>query len=120
MSTVTKFDLKEIKELITGLGENIQIIDHRMTNLENQMTNLENQMTNLENRMTNLEQGFQDFEKVQIETNTKISMIETSSQKIPDLAEKVGELKNWKQIGLALFGTLVGGLITYLIKMPNP
>ena len=30
-----------------------------------------------------------------------------SIQKIPDLAEKVGELKNWKQIGL----TIVGGLI---------
>jgi hypothetical protein len=31
-----------------------------------------------------------------------------SIQKIPDLAEKVGELKNWKQIGLTIVGGLIG------------
>ncbi len=31
-----------------------------------------------------------------------------SIQKIPDLAEKVGELKNWKQIGLTI-GNRSGG-----------
>jgi hypothetical protein len=41
-------------------------------------------------------------------------------QKIPDLAERVGELKNWKQIGLTLSGALLGALITYLAKSSNP
>ncbi len=45
---------------------------------------------------------------------------QASVQKIPDLAEKVGELKNWKQIALTISGALIGGAITYLIKMPNP
>lgn len=116
MSTVTDADIQDIKDLISALGENI---NQRMTTLEGRMTTLEGRMTTLEDRMTTLEKGFQDFEKVQIETNAKISGIETASQKIPDLAEKVGELKNWKQIGLALFGTLLGGLITYLIKTPT-
>lgn len=42
-----------------------------------------------------------------------------SIQKIPDLAEKVGELKNWKQIGLTIFGGLIGAWITFLLKTPN-
>ncbi|MGL5033529.1 MAG: hypothetical protein ACRC6M_06985 [Microcystaceae cyanobacterium] len=45
-------------------------------------------------------------------------------QKIPDLAEKVGELKNWKQIGLiiatamisSIFSGTIGGTIGWLIK----
>jgi len=42
-----------------------------------------------------------------------------SIQKIPDLAEKVGELKNWKQIGLTIVGGLIGAWITFLLKTPN-
>ena len=45
-------------------------------------------------------------------------------QKIPDLAEKVGELKNWKQIGLvfitaaisSIFTGTIGGVIGWLIR----
>ena len=46
------------------------------------------------------------METTQSEPKESIIKIETTSQiqqpyvqKIPDLAEKVGELKNWKQIG---------------------
>ncbi|UXE58799.1 MAG: hypothetical protein KA717_22640 [Woronichinia naegeliana WA131] len=42
-----------------------------------------------------------------------------SIQKIPDLAEKVGELKNWKQIGLTIVGGLIGAWITFLLKTQN-
>jgi hypothetical protein len=42
-----------------------------------------------------------------------------SIQKIPDLAEKVGELKNWKQIGLTIVGGLIGAWITFLLKTSN-
>ncbi|MDJ0730312.1 MAG: hypothetical protein QNJ33_10015 [Crocosphaera sp.] len=126
MSTVTDSDIKEIKDLIIVINDNIKTIDNRitsldnrMTNLDNRVTNIDNKMTNLDNRMTKLENEWQDFQKNQIEIKAKMSIIELSTQKIPDMAERVGELKNWKQIGLALFGTLVGGLITYLIKTPN-
>jgi uncharacterized membrane protein (UPF0136 family) len=45
-------------------------------------------------------------------------------QKVPDLAEKVGELKNWKQIGLiiatamisSILSSIIGGVIGYLIR----
>jgi hypothetical protein len=47
-----------------------------------------------------------------------------SINKIADLAEKVGELKNWKQIGLvfltavvsSIFSGTIGGVIGWLIR----
>jgi hypothetical protein len=47
-----------------------------------------------------------------------------SMSKIPDLAEKVGDLKNWKQIGLvfvtavisSIFSGAIGGIIGWLIR----
>jgi hypothetical protein len=49
---------------------------------------------------------------------------QTLIQKIPDLAEKVGELKNWKQVGLVIITAfissvasgLLGGVIGWLIR----
>ncbi len=40
-------------------------------------------------------------------------------QKIPDLAEKVGELKNWKQFFILGVTSLVSGLIGWLIRGGN-
>lgn len=48
--------------------------------------------------------------------DARLKNLETAGAKIPDLAEKVGELKNWKQIGLTLSGAIIGGFITYLVR----
>lgn len=40
-------------------------------------------------------------------------------QKIPDLAEKVGELKNWRQIVLILVTATVSGLIGWFVRGGN-
>ncbi len=47
-----------------------------------------------------------DLKEVLAKIDNRLERIETTSQiqqpyvqKIPDLAEKVGEMKNWKQIG---------------------
>ncbi|GBF81947.1 hypothetical protein [Aphanothece sacrum] len=37
-------------------------------------------------------------------------------QKIPDLAEKVGELKNWRQIVIIAVTALISGSITWVIR----
>lgn len=63
--------------------------------------------------------------------DNRLTVIETrldewrpSIAKIPDLAEKVGELKNWKQIGLffvtafisSIFSGTIGGVIGWLLR----
>jgi hypothetical protein len=93
MATVTDSDLQEIKDLIT-VG---------FTRLDEKITGLDNRLIRLETKM-----------------ETKLDTLEPSIQKIPDLAEKVGELKNWKQIGLTLGGAIIGGIISYLARSANP
>jgi hypothetical protein len=96
MSTATKSELKELKDLITD----------GFTKLQANQMRLEEKMNNLESRMSKIE-------------GTLLGQ-QPYVQKIPDLAERVGELKNWKQIGLTLSGALLGALITYLAKSSNP
>ena len=40
-------------------------------------------------------------------------------QKIPDLAEKVGELKNWRQIFIIALTALISGSITWVVRGGN-
>ena len=100
MTTVTESDLKELKDLIIAFREE----------------------TN--NRFTQLEKGQETLKLEMVEVKTKLNTLEPSIQKLPDLAEKVGELKNWKQIGLvfvtavisSIFSGTIGGVIGWLIK----
>ena len=72
MSTATKSELKELKDLISD----------GFTKLEANQVRLEEKMSNLESRMSKIE-------------GTLLGQ-QPYVQKIPDLAERVGELKNWK------------------------
>ncbi len=55
---------------------------------------------------------------------TRLDEWRSSISKIPDLAEKVGELKNWRQIGLffvtafisSIFSGTIGGVIGWLLR----
>ena len=120
MTTATESDIKELKDLILSLKGDIKVIDDRLSNLENRMSHLETRISNLETDTSNLKTSFTAFETVQAEMTGKLTSVASYSQKIPDLAERVGELKNWKQIGLTLSGALIGGLVTYLAGTPHP
>jgi hypothetical protein len=39
-----------------------------------------------------------------------------SIQKIPDLAEKVGELKNWRQIAVIIITGTVGTILGWIVR----
>ena len=70
----------------------------------------------INNRFDKLEVLIQAMEIGQAKIESRLEEWKNSVQKIPDLAEKVGELKNWKQIGLTLSGTFIGAAITYLAR----
>ena len=36
-------------------------------------------------------------------------------QKVPDLVEKVGELKNWKQVGLIIVTAMISSIMSGMI-----
>ncbi len=100
MTAVTENDLKEIKDLIIS-GQ--KAIEGRLTSIEIGQAEIKGEIKTLDAKIN----GVSD----------RIKPIEAA---IPGLAEKVGELKNWKQIGLTLSGAIIGGLITYFVKTPNP
>lgn len=50
------------------------------------------------------------------EVKAKLSIIEPSIQKIPDLAEKVGELKNWRQLVFIVVTALFSGLMGWILR----
>jgi hypothetical protein len=96
MATVTDSDLQELKDLISSLNSKIDVNQART----------EDKLNSIDNRISKLE-GMLQAQQPYI-------------QKIPDMAEKIGELKNWKQIALTIGGAVIGAIITYLAKSPNP
>lgn len=100
MTTVTESDIKELKDLINS----------RFDRLEVEQSKQSEQIKNLQISMG--------------EFKGKLSVIESSVQKIPDLAERTGEIKNWKQVSLVIitafvssvFSGLIGGVIGWLIR----
>ena len=70
---------------------------------------IENRLTSMENGQKNLELG-QSGIKGDIRTldakieglSDRVKVIENATGKTTDLVEKVGELKNWKQIGVVV------------------
>ncbi|NJO93415.1 MAG: hypothetical protein HC820_01815 [Hydrococcus sp. RM1_1_31] len=54
---------------------------------------------------------------------TRLTVIETrldtwkpSIDKIPDLAEKIGELKNWRQIAFVAITASIGGIVGWFAR----
>jgi hypothetical protein len=100
MTALTDTDLKELKDLINS------------------------QFELLNGRIDKLDERIQGLEIGQAKIETRLEEWKISIQKIPDLTEKVGELKNWKQIGLiiatamisSIFSGTIGGVIGWLIK----
>ncbi len=114
MTTVTESDIKELKDLIIAFREEA---NSRFTRLE------EGQQT-LQLEIVEVKQDINAIDKRLAVIETRFDEWRPSIQKIPDLAEKVGELKNWKQIGLvfvtavisSIFSGTIGGVIGWLIR----
>jgi predicted nucleic acid-binding Zn-ribbon protein len=88
MSTVTENDLQEIKELIKTQNDKIEKLAEKVDNIE----------------------------KSQIRLEAKIDTYKPAFDKIPDLAEKVGELKGWRAISLVIFSGFITS-IYWLLRM---
>ncbi len=96
MTSATDTDIREIKDLIAAGNSATQ----------KQIADL-----TLEMRL-----GFAEMKGELKTIDVRLKNLESNSQKIPDLAEKVGELKNWKQIAIVIFTATVGGAIGWFIR----
>lgn len=92
MTQSTDTDIRELKDLITGLREETRL---GFSDIRGEIKDVRGDIKTINARLANLE------------SNTKA---------IADLAEKVGELKNWKQIAIVIFTATVGGTIGYFVR----
>ena len=96
MTSATDTDIREIKDLIAAGNAATQKQIGDLT---------------LEMRL-----GFSEMKGELKTIDVRLKNLESNSQKIPDLAEKAGELKNWKQIAIVVFSATFGGAIGWFIR----
>ncbi len=92
MTTVTESDLQELKDLI-----NI-----RFNELDKK---IEVNTAVINERLSSI--------------NGRLDIMQVSVNKIPDLAEKVGELKNWRPITVIAVTAFISSVVTWLIRGGN-
>ena len=102
MSTVTENDLKELKELIIDNNKTLEMIINNQKVLEKGQADLKEQLTGIDKRLAIVE--------------TRLEDQKPSIDKIPDLAEKVGELKNWRQFLIITVTAVFSGFIGWFIR----
>ncbi|ACK72919.1 conserved hypothetical protein [Gloeothece citriformis PCC 7424] len=89
MTTETDNELKELKELINSRFEQLD------KKLEVYIARSDERLKAIEGRLDTMQ---------------------ASVNKIPELAEKVGELKNWRQIALLILTGTFGSLFGWLLR----
>lgn len=88
MTTTSNTDLQELKEFIKdGFNQLDQKIDDKFNELDKRIIKLESDLQGIDKRMSN---------------------IESSVQKIPEITEKFGELKNWRQTAFIIIAAVIG------------
>ena len=88
MTTTSNTDLQELKEFIKdGFNQLDKKIDDKFNELDKRIIKLESDLQSIDKRM---------------------SIIESAVQKIPEITEKFGELKNWRQIAFIIIAAVVG------------
>lgn len=85
---ITQFELAEVLEEIR---QGFKAVNDSLSQLEKGQVEMKMELNGIEKRLTN---------------------VESSVQKIPDLSEKIGELKNWKQIGVIVITALISSIFT--------
>jgi hypothetical protein len=103
MTAVTENDLKRLEDLIIGVANG-------QAEIKADIKALSVKVDGMDKRLTSIETRLEDWKP--------------SIDKTADLAEKVGELKNWKQIGVvvitafisSILSGLIGGVIGWLIR----
>ncbi len=109
MAKVTDVDIQVLKDLINQRFDEVKTDNTRLSGKIEQMSG---QIEQMSEKIINLEIG-------QAKIETRMDEWKTGIDKIPDLAEKVGELKNWRQIALIIITASFGGFIGWLIRSGN-
>ena len=128
MTTVTSNDIQELKDLLSAMRQENreQMISLREETRKQIDTLKEDNRQQLETLREENNKQFINLHKEITEVKIITAKIEGTiqsqavlTQKIPDLIEKVGELKNWKKIALVAITAFTSATITWFIRGGN-
>jgi seryl-tRNA synthetase len=107
-------DFLEIKNLIS---DRFNQLDHKLdetkTELKQDIVRVENK---LEKQITKLEG---DIKTLHVEVkgiDKRLSNVESSMLKIPEITEKFGELKNWRQTAFVIIAGVVSAFLGWIAR----
>ncbi|GCA72852.1 hypothetical protein MiYa_04407 [Microcystis aeruginosa NIES-2519] len=106
MTAVTENDLKRLEDLIVS---SMRVIESRLTSLENGQSEIKSDIKSLNGKTENIDKRLTSIE-------ARLEAWKPSIDKTADLAEKVGELKNWRSIAFLVLGAILGWFARNLIK----
>lgn len=104
MTTVTENDLKELKDLILQLSNRINLQNEQVNQ---KLNDLKVEVAIVKEGLNGVNKRMDDWKPAITKATDKADAV---SQKITDLSEKVGELKNWRQVAIII----ITGLLTTL------
>ena len=128
MTTVTSNDIQELKDLLSAMRqENRKQMIYLREETRKQIDTLkEDNRKQLETlreennkQFINLHQEITEVKIITAKIEGTIQSQAILTQKIPDLIEKVGELKNWKQIAIVAITAFTSATITWFIRGGN-
>jgi C4-type Zn-finger protein len=110
MTQATDTDIRDIKTSIDNLTKLTESIARSTEANTKSITDLTLEMRT----------GFTSINGKFDTVNARLTNVETNTKVVFDLTEKVGELKNWKQIAIVVFTSSVSGAIAWYIRSGNP
>ena len=106
MSTTSSTEIQQLKEFIKDNFNNLdQKIDKVQAELKEDINQvkfeLKEDINQVEKRVIKVESNLEGMDK-------RLSNVESAIQKIPEISEKFGELRNWRQIAFIIIAAVVG------------
>ena len=121
MTTTSNTDTQELKEFIKDSFNQLdRKIDNKFNELDKKIDSKFNELDKKTERKFNeldkkidrveseLKQKIADVRGDVKTIDARINNVETAIQKIPEITEKFGELKNWRQIAFIIIAAVVG------------
>ncbi|BAU64839.1 hypothetical protein STA3757_22150 [Stanieria sp. NIES-3757] len=110
MTTTSNPDIQQLKEFIKdGFNQLEQKIDNKFNELDKKIDNKFNELDKkIDHVQSELKQEIAEVRGDLKVIDAKQKNVETAVQKIPEITEKFGELKNWRQIAFMIIAAVVG------------
>ena len=121
MTTTSNTEIQQLKEFIKDVFNQLdrkvdskfneldKKIDHKFNELDKKIDHKFNELDKkIDNVESNLKQEISDVRGELKVIDARQKNVETSVQKIPEITEKFGELKNWRQIAFIIIAAVVG------------